>query len=619
MERSNQAPALTPQLISKGLQEMSAELSRVKKLAEGYMADLEDMNEDKDASFDFGGAFAEEPEAGEDKEMEVGEGAEEEGGEEKGPKIETKEDAKKALNEAIKDLQAVVDNLDGLLGQSEQEKEAALIKRPSLKYSSSLRGLAKKASDAIDEAHAAMKYWSYLKKAYRSGKKVQASAEISHPDLKKVADTLEQMSVFDKLLSKLGYVKKESTAVPPTRAEFSGDKWPEGKNPAEVENRAWAAGASKFDKDKKWEDARPNAAVDTRLTATDYPRDEKPYVNASLTVVPGNKFGSYWEVVDTKDKKVARVTFANIPDSIGPRNDNTFTLFASEKYGRAIVDNVMRKGIKAVATELGAKVSELTREVVASLSAVAKEPKLKDKAKVRKYYRDAFGDGGYARDLTSSKETERNQKTSAEGGQGAGAQGTKMEVEYKPKDEHPADTNSGEMLGEAKDGPGKISSVSEAEKDIIRAKARRAADLARKLASRGGIPFTKKAILDAAREFYALDDAAFSAKEDLLEKMPIQNEAALKEAHIPDSESGIVGNPREGVRTPGAQVKTENIDSNVKSDAKVSKTASVVPQVAVSTPQKGPEISEMFTTTINRLKRKGVNISGLHQPAYRRS
>ena len=113
-----------------------------------------------------------------------------------------------------------------------------------------------------------------------------------------------------------------------------------------------------------------------------------------------------------------------------------------------------------------------------------------------------------------------------------------------------------------------------------------------------------------------MSDSTFKTVEATLSVMPIVNEAALREAHLPDSEVGIIGNSSVGVRDPKSQVKAENVDGAVKSDAKIAKQASVVPQVATTQTQ-NMQLSNLFTTTAKALQDKGVDLGKLRQPRYR--
>ena len=486
------------------LGEMATELATTKQRVEKFAEDLSAMKpEDMDFNFNKGtpdeGAPEESPEPG----------MEENGKEEDKEKLpKTDEEKKKVLDEAKKDIQSVVDSLDGIQGQAEQEKEAAAIKRPNAVYASNLNSLRKSAEDAIDDANAALKHWAYLKKAYRPQEKI---AELTHTDLKQVANTLEQLSALEIVMDKIGFVRKSktvnATAVPPTGSTFTEGKWPNGKNPVEIETRHWEAGVEQFKRDIAKEKKYPNSATDERYTDAGNPHDPKPYVNASLFVPEDNKFGAYWNVEDTQSGKSFKTAFIDIPVSLGPKDENSFNVFASQQYGERIATRVIQSGIDEVVASLGAKFIK-----TADLQSEARDAKIKDKAKVRKYFSDAYGDKGFARDLTSEKKTER------------GSGRIDMHPGYKPEDEHPEDKNR----EKTKDGPGKLSSqdITAADRELYRVRAERAIELAKILASRGGIPFIKKALLAKGAEYMRMDDATFSITEAALNSLPIVNESA---------------------------------------------------------------------------------------------
>jgi len=428
--------------------------------------------------------------------------------------------------------------------------------------------------------------------------------------LKQAADTIKEVSKFTKLLNKLtGKREVTATGVPPTGAEFSGDKWPGGKNPAEVELRAKDAGSAKFNKDKVFEDKRPNPAVDHRLDTTEYTRDDTPYVNASFRFNEGSPFESFWDIKDTKVGKRIVASFLNTPSTLGKKTQAALKYFSGEEYGKKIIDNILRvqaekdsgkrniTGIDYIKNQLNAEY--IGKSKSASLDAEARDPKVKDKAKIRRYYKDAYGDAEYARELTSKKKDPKA-KVAMEG---EGGSNDDMDVEYKPDDEHPKDKNEGEQ----KDGTGTISSV---DPEIVKAKARKAVELAKLYASRGSIPFTKEAIYTKAKEFMNISDQDYSVRESTLKELPVVNENALKLAHIPDTEVGISGNKAEGVRDPKAAVKTDGLEGSPKTDAKISKQSSIVPQVSSEVEGKAPEVSSFFTTTEKRLRDKGINVQG---------
>lgn len=543
--------ALDKKQALEALGEMEDELNSTKKDADSFLGDVKELSPD-DMSFDSNDESLGE----EDKE--------------KIDKIKTPADAKKALNTCVTDIQSVIDALDGLTGQATEEKSAIAFKRLNAKYSSELVGLAQQTDSAIADAKKALSYWAFLKKAKKASKKsTQSSTATSHDSIDQAFATVEKsLSFADKIANLLGYKKVEATAVPPSGADFSGDKWPNGKDPKEVEERAWHAGAEKFKRDKSFEDARPNPTVDNRLDTVEYPRNDKPYVNASFKENKDNKFSSYWEVVDAKSGRKLVADFANVPSETGPKNDQTFKEFSSKFYGNRIADTVVKEGLEAVQKQLGGTISKVTVEGLKAIAA--------DKSSLKKYYTDAFGDSSYASDLTS------------------GSDKSKMDVAYTPKD----DSVKNKKV-ETKDGTGKLSAK---DIDIERALARQAVVLARKFASRGAIPFTKESIMKKAESLMKLTAAEFKMRSESLDEIPIVNESALKEAHIPDTETGIVGNKAEGVRTPTAQVKTEDINSNVKSDANVKKS-SFVPQTATDGV---PQIKYQFNTVKARLDEKGI-------------
>lgn len=544
--------ALDKKEAKQALAEMEDELNDTKGEAEGFLSDVGDSGPD---DFDFG--TEDESMSPEDKENVS--------------KIKTPADAKKALNTAKDDIQNVLDALDGLTGQVSDEKEAIAFKRVNAKYSGQLISLAEQVDKAIADAKSAISYWSFLTKAKKRTGKVsesKVSTQSSEGSFDQVVESMEKGKTFvEKFAGLFGYVK--ATAVSPTGAEFSGDKWPNGKDPKEIEDRAWHAGAEKFDRDETFENSRVNPTVDHRLDTTEYPRNDKPYVNASFKLDKANKFSSFWEITDAKTGRKLVADFANVPKETGVKNNESFALFSSKAYGHKIVETVMEEGLESVQKQLGGKISKVTKE---GLQAVAA-----DKGGLRSYYTDAFGDSSYASELT------------------AGSDNTKMNIGYTPKDDSVKSKKT-----ETKDGTGKLSAK---DLDIERAKAKQAVIAARKYASRGAIAFTQKAIFAKAQELLKLSPEEFRIRVSAIEEIPIVNEAALKEAHIPDTEVGIVGNTKEGVRSPEAKVKTEDIDSGVKSDATVKKS-SFVPQVVSDDNALG--IKYQFNTVASRLEQKGI-------------
>ena len=555
--------------IKTALSDMKEELLQVKRAAEDYLEELEEVGPKDillDEEFEEGPQPKENEDEFEEKEKEL--------------EIETPNDAKKVLEEAKEDIQSVIDNIEGVVGQGEEEETKVAYKRINDKYTSSLKELSDIAIKAIDDGNQSLKHWAFLKKRIIKKEAKIDTASIKQPELKQAAETLQNLSAFEKVLDKLGYAKKsrlqsEATAVPPTGADFSGDKWPNKKNPAEVENRHWESGADKFNKDKKFEDSRPNPSVDQRLTSADYPRNDSPFVNASY-----NSTGNYYDIFDSKSKKAFRFSFANAPDEMGKKDEKGLSIFASKRFAGKICDAVIERGLESVRKEANG-------QYIQDIGSIVKQA-ASDKGSIRKYYTDAFGDPEYAKKLTSGQDNKE------------------MDTEYKPKDDRVENNSDRPGFEEAKDGTGKISSKED--REVLKARAQRGLELARMAAAAGVINFDKPSVKKYAMEIMDKSDETITTLENTFNEMPLVNESALKEASIPDADSGIVGNRLSGVRDPkGAKSESEGVESGVASDAKIAKKASIVPQMSTGTPN-GLQISNAFSTTEKRLKEKNVNL-----------
>jgi len=506
------------------------------------------------------------------------------GDQEKVKVIKTPEDAKKVLNEALKDLQNVADNIDAICGQAEEEVKEASIKRMNEKYASNMNMLISNATKAIDDAKEAMAHWSFL----LSSKSIEKS--ISNPELKQAAKTLKEVGRFTKLLEGIGFIKKDATAVPPTGAKFTGDKWPDKGNPAKIELNTWRKGQTKFDSDKIFEDKRPNPAIDNRLTDVDYHRfgDDAEFINASFVFNKKNPFNSYWDIFDIKNRKRVVASFNNAPEVLGPKTEKGLLAFGSKMYANKLKRIISSEGLDVVKAQLNGKFVQIPEKLkrIASTG---------DMTEVRKYFADAYGDKDYAKQLTSKDNPSR------------------LPIEYEPEFDSP---NTKEDT--TKDGPGVISSQKgrKVDLEVIRARARNAVSLARRFAAVGSIPFTKQGIAVKANELMQLNDSAFLTIEATLKQIPIVNVAALKEGHLPDTETGIVGNSGTGVSNPVSKVSTEDLNDGVKGDAKISKQANLVPQIT-TLDNSNLQLSDYFTTTQKKLAEKGVGTNLLRKPAYR--
>jgi uncharacterized protein YukE len=533
-----------------GLEAMVSDLKLQKKAVEDFMNDIKDSKPEDIST---------------DNEMpdEMGKGKEKE---DHPVEIKTPEDAKKVLDEAKEDLQQVVDAIDGVMGQGEEESEKVASKRYNDKYAASLSNLSISAGKAIDDAKDALEHWTkvFAGRIKEKEAKLDTSA-ITHPQLKQAAETLQQVGAFEKILNKLGFVRKEATAVPPTGAEFSGDKWPKNGDPKEVETRQWEAGSKEHSKNKKKEDSMPNPAVDNRLNDEGNPRgDGTPYVESSY-----NDLTRCWDIYDDRTKKAIRYSFANAPKELGLKTEAGLKGFSRKGYGEQIAEAIIEDGIEHV------------RKLGNSIYISPKEAKKDNKNSVRKYYTDAFGDATYAKELTSGKNPED------------------MDIAYKPKDDKVKDNDF-----KTKDGPGKLSSQ---DKALLDAKALRGVNIARLAAAANVIPFTKTAVKTYAKSLLDKSDETIAALEDTFKNMELINEAALDtNATIPDSDSGIVGNALTGVTDPKGKSDTEGLDTNVEKDGKIAKKAGIVPQFQTAQ-SNGLQISDKFSTTANKFKQMGIN------------
>jgi len=604
---------LTTAQVNKNIREMLSELSSVKKSAQYLLNKISnDMPESfmgagtgdmpKEDSVNLGGA--------EDMGGDLGGGGFPEGegspegselGKAKVPEIKTPEEAKKTVNEAITDLKAVVDGIDNITDQGSdvEEKTKSATFRLSSKVQNEIGLLTQQAVSALEDGRGAIKHWSFLLKKKPSTTYTGSPLAQVIKNVKEAKDTWRELGqVF-------------STAVPPTGAEFSGDKGVNGDNnySAKKEIKHYQAGNEKFHANKAKEDALPNAAVEPRLTDAGNPHELGAYVNAKIV---NNKsvFGTALVVRSlNKEKKgkYAVVTWDKLSPQVGDKTAENYAIFTSPIYTQNIESNVKKSGIDAVAAYLNADVDTIGLAVTSE-----REPKVKDKAKLRAYYADAFGDAEFARGLTSNK------KSGTDLGAGindaAANKGTKsgddMNINYTPEEESANDVEGGLTGGNDAGSVGSGKPKTEASVEVRMAKARAAVDFSRLAASRGIVQFTKTAIADYARKVVAYDETKFSAQKELIESMPITNESALKEARIPDNEEverGILANTAEAVRKPANKnVSTEGVDASVKSDGKISQAA-IVPQMQTTSSLQKESFAHNLNTYANRLRKQGLD------------
>ena len=524
--------------------------------------------------------------------------------EKKEKEIKTPDEAKKVVNEAITDLKAVVDGIDAITGQGEdmEDKTSSKTARFSSKMQQEFGLLTRQAASAIDDARGAIRHWSFLLK----NKHTSAQASTSHDIVRNVKDGI-------RVWQELGAVL--ATAVPPTGAEFSGDKGINGdiNYAPKKELKWWQSANAEFKADKAKEDRMPNPTSEPRLVDAGNPHEFGAHVNAKI-VQKNPVFGSaiVMRALNTEGRGLYAVaTWEGLSNAVGPKTEANYKIFTSEAFAKNVEDHIRKNGLEAVAAYLNAEVDGV------GLQSTAKEPKIKDKAKIRAYYADAYGDKEFARELTSGK------KTATELGMGinqdkAGAvtkgTGTDMNVAYTPEKDSANAEEGGLEGGDSSNSVGGGKVDTKASLEVRQARARQAVDFARLAASRNVIPFTKAAIAAKAREVVEFSNEKFAAQKELLESMPIVKDAALKEARIPDNEeveSGILANRHEAVREPrNSTGAAEGLDSSVKSEGRIaqaSTASAAVPQLQSTSALGKESFVSKLSTISNTLRGRGMN------------
>ena len=652
--------------VSNDLKEMLQDL----KQAKANVMDLKKMAEEfEPEDFDFEGEgedFGEEPM--EEKSEGGEEGAEGPEKEEK-PEIKTPEEAKKALETAKDDIEDVIEHLDSVTDEAGEEEKKASFRRKSDKYASNLSNLAKTAQKAIVDANRCVSYWKpFLSKQVVSSKHIQNDKIKEAVQTVKEAHGL--MKMLGNIFSKEGKVQKEATATPPTRSVFTGDKWPsEHGDSSEVEVRSWEAGASRFHKDNDKYNANPNASDEPRLVDEVDPHDEKPYIESSFVYVKSNPKTSGWKIYDKRTKRQVIARFDRLPSEIGPKNAQTFKEFSSKKYANAIIQKVAQSGLERVRKELnGLYAKKVSLASSDSKSTVRKY--FADAYGDATFAREMTGSYGSEEDMADQIDYKpefdkvRDDKEDEPGGAKEGV-GKITSIRRKARGENLFDKNEGEdeystdfddgFETDADDGgnyhgdrehrmgkkhrPGNVEKPhseqdqyefeensaydeAEADKEGIfgnlqekKAKAYQAVELARKFAAVGQIEYSRDAIAKKASEIMNWTNSKYATTSELLGQFKLVVPNALsdtnfpKEAHLPESEKGVVGNAKEGVRDPQAEVDTEGeINSDVAKDAEIKKHASFVPQgMSKGSESDDPRLKNISgNILLDSLQRRGV-------------
>ena len=362
--------------------------------------------------------------------------------------------------------------------------------------------------------------------------------------IKKASDQLRQM--FD----------KEATSFPPTGARDPGDY---GEPPVAKELSTWKGFNQEYEKmkgkEKRTEFDTPEGRVDL-LTG----------VVAKLFVNREKRGDSYWLVTKEGSNFAMKSTFADVAED--NQTDENFKKFCSSFYKLLILKAVSNKGLDDTRREMfGSWVKVKKTAVPFEGREITTVPKglydshegEKDSGKARpgvettdapkvagdkKYYSEAFGDSGYAGELTKAK-----------------------------------------VAAIVKENENLKKKVKALEEDrIAEALAKRAVDLARKAAAAGVIPFDAESVTEKAQEYSELDDRGFKAVEDTLNTLPVVNAKALKAYQIPEAEnvnSGIVYDATDSVRKERIdgkhpdELKIDNMKDDVESAAKLSKKADI--------------------------------------------
>lgn len=430
----------------------------------------------------------------------------------------------------------------------------------------------------------------------------------------------------DKKKSNVRRPGKQGAAYPPTDAEFTGDK-ELSPRPEQEELDHWHEGDARGDRDKSKEESMDLNALPDKVELFEA---MKKLTTRLVRQKEGRASDTMWVVEAANGKRLGSVTFADaLGDYERDFTEENYAQFVSPQYGeeiRAAVaafgPKVLKTGFADISMTAQAKIEQFVKEAAANKIAgmekvkeaamnivrAFESPDVPDKQKLISYFTDAYGDGEFARELVNAM-LARKVKI---------AKAVEAGLRYKKAYE--------EVNG----------------REGLRARARRAVDLAKAMASKGLIEATREAISAKAKELATHTDEQFQAVASALGfKVAAPDEDF--ERHMQDNpEAGITGNPLEGVRDPKAKVdQTENLQPEVNRDAKIAseeedeedevdveavrthvkKTASAVPQMTSGPNYSfGPDLSfldGMWSTTPNRLKRAGIDHPERYGPRYR--
>jgi len=439
-----------------------------------------------------------------------------------------------------------------------------------------------------------------------------ATGEEDEPDEEdKAAKKKKEDTTKESAMSKS--ISKKGAAYPPTDAQFTGDKQI-SPVPQEKELSHWHEGDARGDRDKSTEERYDLNNIGDRIEL--YERIKT--LTADLRRSKESALESMWSIRDG-NTHLGNITFADVvrveDKENGGYDRENYATFLSDDYGEELKYAVMMHGPEALQngfaslteeqlTQIETLASEVRQSKFADLEG-AKEaalniirafesPEVPDKGKLIAYFTDAYGDAEYARKLVNALLARREKLAKA----------IQVGLQYKAAYESVTKQSSRKV------------------------RARRALDVANTMKDKGLI--TEAGVKDKAIEIAKYTDEQFEAVAGLFGLAAPDEDF---ERHMQDAATaGIVGNPLEGVRNPKAKADTEDLQPEVKSDAKLSsldvseadieavasegeqEIAGVAPQLVKEAKETqsivfGPDLSftqRLWSTTPNRLRWAGL-------------
>lgn len=498
---------------------------------------------------------------------------------ERKPEEKKPTDVKEVLQNAVKDLKEVHEDLKEVEEKLEGNAEKPLAKvldgkkRYGRRLKTAVEEALKEAKPVIEDAQDAVKDAQEIientikdlktvekpgageRKPEEKDEKLKEKDEGGETVTDKLNDIVSSAGSIKKAHKQLTDIfadKKEATSYPPTGAKDPGDY---GRAPVDKELAAWKGFNQEYEKmkgkEKRTEFDTPAGRVDL-LTG----------IVAKLFLNKEKRGDSYWLVTKQGSDFAVKSTFVDVAGE--NQTDENFKKFCSDFYKLQILKSITASGLDDTRREMfgkwvkvkkqatpfeGREIKEVPKGLYDTDEADKKsgQPRpgveLDDAPKVagdKKYFTDAFGDSGYAGELTKAKVAkiiEENEKLRK-----------------------------------------KLTAL-EADK-VADALAKKAVDLARKAAAAGVIPFDVDNVTEKAKEYSELDDVGFKAVEETLDALPVVHSKALEAYQIPEAEnvdSGVVYDATDSVHKEKIEgkhpdeLKIDNMKPDVEQAAKLSK------------------------------------------------